>query len=276
MMESQDLNRKLIDYLYGEMNNSEKKEFEELLKKDSELRKEMEELQKMRSDLSLLEEKEVMEPFSIWGGTKSNWLKGRERRQSIMLNPITAIAASLVLLMFVGYATNFSVSINSSGFQLSFNKTERSENPANITEDDVKRILARELDQNNHKIQTDLDETRELFNSKLAVLENTIDDSRNKENQEITADDLNQFFVQMQEKNAQLLQDYISQSSAQQQKYFKTMLTQFNDYIQEQRAEDLTMIQSDLLELKYSQTRQKIATDEVLAGLITTVNQKRN
>lgn len=275
-MESQDLNRKLIDYLYGEMGSSEKKEFEELLKKDSELRKEMVELQKMRSDLNKLEEKEVMEPFSIWGGSKSNWINGRKQHRSIVLNPITAIAASLVILMLVGYVTNFSVSINSSGFQLSFNETKQTENPAAITEDDVKRILAHELDQNNQKIQTNLEETRELFDSKLAVLEKTMDDSRNKNDQEITTDDLNQFFVDVQEKNAQLLQDYLSQSSAQQQKYFKTMLTQFNDYIQEQRAEDLTMIQSDLLELKYSQTQQKIATDEVLAGLITTVNQKPN
>ncbi len=275
-MESQDLNRKLIDFLYGEMGSSEKKEFEELLKKDSELRKEMVDLQKMRSDLNKLEEKEVMEPFSIWGGSKSNWINGRKQHRSIVLNPITAIAASLVILMLVGYVTNFSVSINSSGFQLSFNETKQTENPAAITEDDVKRILAHELDQNNQKIQTNLEETRELFNSKLTVLEKTMDDSRNKNDQEITTDDLNQFFVDVQEKNAQLLQDYLSQSSAQQQKYFKTMLTQFNDYIQEQRAEDLTMIQSDLLELKYSQTQQKIATDEVLAGLITTVNQKRN
>lgn len=275
-MESQELKTKLIEYLYGEMENSERTEFEALLSGNSELRKELEELQKMRDDLSALEDKEVMEPFSIWGHKKSNWIKGKRQQRSILLNPITAIAASLIILMLVGYITNFSISINSDGFQMGFNNTGRLKSTAYLTEYDVKRILAQELDQNNNKIQSDLQETEATINSKLAHLENTLNAAQKGNNQTITNDELNNFFVEVQEKNAQLLQDYLNQSSAQQQKYFKTMLTQFNDYIQEQRAEDLTMIQTDLLELQYTQTQQKIATDEVLAGLITTVSQKRN
>jgi len=275
-MESQDLKAKLIEYLYGEMENSERMEFEDLLSGDSELRRELEELQKMRDDLSVLEDKEVMEPFSIWGHKKSNWIKGKRQQRSILLNPITAIAASLIILMLVGYITNFSISINSDGFQMSFNNTGRLESTAYLTEYDVKRILAQQLDQNNNKIQSDLQETEATINSKLAHLENTLNAAQKGNNQTITNDELNNFFVKVHEKNAQLLQDYLNQSSAQQQKYFKTMLTQFNDYIQEQRAEDLTMIQTDLMELQYTQKQQKMATDEVLAGLITTVSKKRN
>ena len=41
---------------------------------------------------------------------------------------------------------------------------------------------------------------------------------------------------------------YLKLTSIQQQEYFKTMLTQFNDYMQEQRNEDLTRIQNNLVE----------------------------
>jgi hypothetical protein len=80
----------------------------------------------------------------------------------------------------------------------------------------------------------------------------------------------------MEDRNGLLLQEYLSQASSQQQAYFKTMLTQFSEYLQDQRVEDLNMIQSELLQLNYTQTQQKIATEEVLAGLITKVNKKQN
>jgi hypothetical protein len=190
------------------------------------------------------------------------------------LRPVTAIAASLVLLMIVGFATNFSLSLNKEGLHIGFQKAEETGSQPSLTEIDVQRMLSEEIQKNNSKLIASMDGN--ATSSRLAKLEKSIEETKKLNEQIITKDDLNQFFTDMEDRNGLLLQEYLSQASSQQQAYFKTMLTQFSEYLQDQRVEDLNMIQSELLQLNYTQTQQKIATDEVLAGLITKVNKKQN
>lgn len=273
-MESKDFNKAIIDYLYGEMDHSEKKEFEQQMGSDPDLIKEINALKSIRRDLNMLEDKEVMEPFSIWGHTRTGRNGSRNKRKSILLRPVTAIAASLVLLMLVGFATNFSLSLNKEGLHIGFQKAEETGSQPSLTEIDVQRMLSEEIQKNNSKLIASMDGN--ATSSRLAKLEKSIEETKKLNEQIITKDDLNQFFTDMEDRNGLLLQEYLSQASSQQQAYFKTMLTQFSEYLQDQRVEDLNMIQSELLQLNYTQTQQKIATDEVLAGLITKVNKKQN
>jgi len=275
-MKSQELQQALMDYLYGEMTDTEKKVFEKKLLEESELKKELVALQEVREQLGKLEDKEVMEPFSITSQGGDGWFKGPKMRKVIQLNPIVAIAVSLVIIMLVGYVTRFSVSYNERGFQLGFNLNHEAVSERALTEADVKRILARELRENTNSFQASLTKEKEALQTRLTSLENSIDEVQAKEKQAVTSDDLNQFFIEVQDRNARLLQQYLNQSSTQQQQYFKTMLTQFNDFLQEQRKEDLNEMKSEIIELKYSQIQQKSETDQVLAGLISTVNQNQN
>lgn len=275
-MESKDLNKAIIDYLYGEMDHSEKKEFEKQMDSDPDLMKEIKALESVRGDLSMLEDKEVMEPFSIWGHTRTGRVGSMNQRKSILLRPITAIAASLVLLMLVGFATNFSLSLNKDGLHISFQKAEETGSQPTLTELDVKRILSEEIQENNNGLLASMDASGNATSSRLSKLEKSIQETQKLNDQMITKADLDQFVTDMEDRNSLLLQEYLSQASSQQQAYFKTMLTQFSDYLQDQRVEDLNMIQSELLQLNYTQTQQKLATDEVLAGLITKVNKKQN
>ncbi len=275
-MESNDLTKALMEYLYGEMSNSEKKEFETQLAADSKLQKELEELKDVREELAKLEDKEVMEPFSIWGNTRTGLMGARKHRRAIILRPIVAVAASLILLMIIGYAMDFSISLNDQGLVLGFNKPEVAEKPAALTEEDVRRILAQEIENNNSKIFADLNSTKEDMNTRLVGIEASVEKQNKKNSNVISNEELKKFFANMEQQNSELFQQYLSQASAQQQEYFKTMLTQFNDYLQEQRSEDLNMLQTDLLEMKYSQTQQKLETDQAIAKLFTTVSNREN
>jgi hypothetical protein len=276
MMESNDLNKALMEYLYGEMSNAEKKEFEALLIGDKELQKEYNELKNVREELAKLEDKEVMEPFSIWGHTRSGLIRAGKHRRSIVLRPIIAVAATLILLMLVGYATDFSLRLNGQGFSLSFNKQEASVEQVALTEDDVKRILADEIENNNARIAADLSDEKELVDARLVNLESIVEKQKKKNKDVVRDEDLQKFLTSVKQQNTEMLQQYLSQASTQQQEYFKTMLTQFNDYLQEQRVEDLNMVQSGLLEMKYSQTQQKLETDQAIAKLFTTVGSREN
>jgi hypothetical protein len=79
-----------------------------------------------------------------------------------------------------------------------------------------------------------------------------------------------------QNSQAQLLRDYLQSSTELQQEQFKSILVQFSDYMQEQRREDLRMIQRNFVNLKENQDQQKKQTDEVLARILTTVNTQND
>lgn len=273
-MEPRDFNKSIIDYLYGEMGHAEKKEFEQQMAGDPDLMKEIAALKSIRGDLSVLEDKEVMEPFSIWGHTRTGRIRSGNQRKPILLKPITAIAASLVLMMLVGFATNFSLSLNKDGLHLGFDKARDTGSQPSLTEMEVQRMLSEEIQKNNNLLLASMDGN--ATSSRLSKLEKSIKETQDLNKEMITKKYLDQFVTDMEDRNGLLLQEYLSQASSQQQAYFKTMLTQFSEYLQDQRVEDLNMIQSELLQLNYTQTQQKIATEEVLAGLITKVNKKQN
>ena len=90
----------------------------------------------------------------------------------------------------------------------------------------------------------------------------------------VTNEYLQKFFAEAENKNTDLMKEYLKLTTTQQQEYFKTMLTQFNDFMQEQRSEDLTVIRNSLIEIKESQNVQKQETDQVIASILTTVNQQ--
>ncbi|MCK5276942.1 MAG: hypothetical protein KAK04_00365 [Cyclobacteriaceae bacterium] len=267
-METQDFNKELLDYIYGEMTAGEKKEFEQKLSEDAGLRKEFEELNSVRQELNKLKDKEIMEPFSTWGRSRSSsWFGSNSRRKIVVFRPVTAVAASLLILMLVGFLTNFSISINDQGLFLGFGNR--------IQTSDVKALVRRELDENNKMLLTKLTESENSYNNKFIAVETSLSNAmKANEKSVVTREDLQNLFTSAENKNTELIREYLKLTTTQQQQYFTTMLTQFNDYMLEQRSEDLTMIRNSLIELKQSQNVQKQETDQVIASILTTVNQQ--
>lgn len=277
-METQDFNKKLMDYLYGEMEPGEKIEFEEKLSEDEDLRKEYETLSSVRQELDILKDKEVMESFSTWRKPRSPyWFGEGSKRKMVVFRPITAVAASLVILMLFGYLTNFSVSLNEQGLLLGFGNQARASEENFLREDEVKALVRDELDNNNRMLQTKFNEAENTYNNKFMAMETSLSNAINtNKNTVVTSEDLQKFFTEAESQNSELMRDYLQLTTAQQQEYFKTMFIQFDELMQERRNEDLTIIRNSLIDLKQSQYIQKQETDNVLASLISTVNQNKN
>jgi hypothetical protein len=272
-METQDFNKELLDYLYGEMTAGEKVEFKRKLSEDADLRKEYEDLNSVRQELDKLKDKEVMEPFSTWGRSRSlHWFGSNSRRRIIVFRPITAIAASLLILMLVGFLTNFSITLNDQGVYLGFeNQTSKEKF---IGEEDVKILVRKELDKNNSMLLTKLAESENSYSNKFTALETSVENAiTTHEKGAVTNEDLQKFFTSAENKNSELMRNYLKLTTTQQQEYFKTMLTQFNDFMQEQRNDDLTIIRNSLIELKQNQNTQKEETNQMIASILTSVNQ---
>lgn len=277
-METQDFNQELMDYLYDEMTSVERREFEQKLSENPALQQEYEALSSVRQELDKLNDKEVMEPFKAMGRSRStSWYGSSGLRKVLVFRPVTAVAASLVFLMILGYLTNFSISLNEKGLLLGYgNQTEKSQEKF-IGVKDVEAIVQQALNENNKMLTTRLTDSESLYDSKFMAFETSLTKAMNaKEKGGVTKDDLQKFFTASENNNSELMRDYLKLTTDRQQAYFKTMLTQFNDFMQEQRSEDLTMIKNSLMDLKQSQNNQKQETDQLIASILTSTSQQEN
>ena len=246
-MEPLDFNKDLMDYLYGEMDSNRKREFEAQMEKEPELKAEYESLASVREDLTNLSDKEVMEPFSTWARSKSNnWFNPGTKRQ-LIFRPVTAVAASLVLLMVFGYLTRFSLSINDRGVHLAFGEIQETE--PYMTAEQVKQLVADEVDKSNKALYTQLTAEKNQYDEKFSVFEaslNRVESSAQKPT--ISDKDLEELLNRTEDKHTDMIREYLALTTAQQQKYFKETLTQFNNYYRQTREADLEFIQNTLYE----------------------------
>ena len=277
-MENQDFNHELLDYLYGEMSEQERKEFERKLQVDSKLQEEYKELAAIRDDLGKLKDKEIMEPFSAWGRPRTTqWWAGSHRRKIIVFRPVTAVAASLVILFMVGYFTNFSLSLTEDGFKLGFGQQMANSSEKYFTEDEVLAIVDREMQKNNEKLLARLEGFEESNNIKLASLEDELSKVKSSGDETpLTRDDIQQYFASAENKNAESVKEYLKLTSAQQQEFLTAMFNQFNNFYQQQRDDDLALIQNTIYDISQNQALHKQETEKAIAQLYTSVSQKDN
>ena len=276
-MENQDFNKELLDYLYGEMKPAEREEFERKMKDDLELQKEYNELLSAKRDLESLKDKEVMEPFSTWGRSKiSGRFQAGKRKRLIVFRPVTAIAASLVLLMLVGFLTNFSLTVNNQGLYLGFGSDTEVKPADYMSKDEVQLLINQQLRQNNEKLTSQLAENQNSYNEQLADFKQTLSQLKdNKSQSGVSKEDIQEILRQTENSNSVIMKEYLRLTTSQQQKYFKEMFTQFNNFYRQQRENDLAIIQEHLLEINEQQTLQKQETDQALASLFTRVTNNK-
>ena len=279
-MGTEDFNKELISYLYDEMSTEERQQFEIAMENNPELKREFEELKEMRKGLAQIQDKEVMEPFFLWGRNgSSSWVSMFRRRSLLMFRPFVAVAASLILILLLGYLTNFSISYKDQSLFIGFNRTSADNQPEMFTRDEVAHLINQEIAKNNAYIFTKLTETENNFDTRFASLESSKDGYQQPSyvpSDIVTQRELDVFLSNVRSNNLKVLQTYLQSSSAQQQDYFQAVLTEFSDYMENQREEDLRLIRRSLINLQENQDAQKAETDQILANILTTVNNQNN
>ncbi len=107
---------KLIDYLYGEMEESEKREFEKLLNSNPDLKAEADSLSNVRSILNEPQEQTTNEPANEATVTKL-WY------QSMPLQIAASIILVWVILLATAVMAGLQLKWDSEGFMVSFGET---------------------------------------------------------------------------------------------------------------------------------------------------------
>jgi hypothetical protein len=280
-MSTEDFNKELINYLYDEMSTEERQQFEIAMENNPELKREFEELKQMRKGLAQIQDKEVMEPFFLWGKNGSaSWIPMFKRRSLLMFKPFIAVAASIVFVLLVGYLTNFNITYKDQSLYVGFNNDATPVNQTEMyTKDEVTHLINQEIAKNNAYIFTKLTETENNIDTRFASLEQSKDDFQKPSYipaDVVTQKELDIFLSNVRSNNLKVLQTYLQTSSSQQQDYFQAVLTEFSDYMENQREEDLRLIRRSLINLQENQEAQKAETDQILANIITTVNNQNN
>lgn len=277
-METRNHEELMMGYLYDELTTDEKEIFEEELSANPDLMKELNELKATRSQISL-KDKELVDPFMFSSnGSGSVWMAARIIGNGI-LKPAIGLAASISLLLLLGYATNLSVSTENGYLSLSFGKNEKTEvQDQYITKVQFSELL-RQMDESNNQYSNQFTGFKDNVDMQFASLSAQSNISGLQEVQKLSSDNarhLSDLASRLQNDNLLFLEKYIAQSNTNQQRLIEGMLVDFSDYLKDQREEDLRSIEYSLQILQQNQELSTQETNQVLASIISKVNSQNN
>jgi hypothetical protein len=273
----------LMAYLYGELEGSEKEAMDKYLFEHPEARVELERLQQMRSMLRHVEDKEVIAPPIFVGESKQRFIWNAP-----YLKTIISIAASLLLIILAGKLAGMRIQYQQSELRISFggdqigngNATQTTM-PAisSVTPEEVQSMINASLDKNNLAMQSSWKETQQQLDASitknLAQNSNKID-KLVRDASVASQDQVRQFVSGMQTENLQLVKNYFKLSSDEQKQYIESLLVDFSKYLQQQRNDDLQIVQTRLNSIEKNTDVFKQETEQILSSIITTVGTKNS
>jgi hypothetical protein len=263
-------------YLYGELEGEEKERFDQYLLSSQEARTELEKYKKLRGMLSSVEDKEVIAPPIVIGDSSRRFLWDVPYFRTII-----SIAASLLILIVAGKLTGTRVSMSGNEFRLSFGAEEvQQQKPAEtatqaaLTAEQVRSMIDESLKTNNQLIETEWKQNQDKLASSirtnLAANSNKIDELV-RQASAASQDQIREYVAGIQTQNMQLVKDYFQLTSTEQKDYIEDLLVDFADYLQQQRNNDLQLVQTRLNSIEQNTDLFKQETEQILTSIITTV-----
>ena len=272
----------LMAYLYDELEGAEKEAMERYLFEHPEVRHELEQLRRTRGMLGQLKDKEVIAPPIVVGESKQRFLWNAP-----YLKTIVSIAASLLIVILVGRISGMRIQYQQSELRISFGGGQAADTKpaeilpsvASLSPADVQAMINASLDQNNLAMQTSWKETQEQLDASitknLAQNSNKID-KLVRDASVASQDQIRQFVSGMQSENLQLVKNYFKLSADEQKQYIESLLVDFSKYLQQQRNDDLQVVQSRLNNLEQNTDVFKQETEQILSSIITTVGNNKS
>lgn len=272
-------------YLYGELGGEEKRKFDEYLLGNPEARQELEYFENLRRLLSSTEDKEVIAPSIVIAEDHPGVSASGHRHfwTAPYFRAITTAAASLVLIILVGRLTGTQLAVSDNELRLSFGApaiepVKYTDLTMTVTEDDVRKLIQASIENNNRLMQSTLEETQKKLDSSirshLAVNSGNIDQVV-REASTASQEQIRQFVDGIRTENMQQVKDYFQLTSTEQKKYIENLLVDFAKYLQQQRNDDLKLVQMRMNSLEQDTDLFKHETEQILSSIITSVGTAR-
>lgn len=259
-MDKELMQSRLMDYLYDELNEADRKEVEKWLSENPEARRELLALQQTRELLSALPEVEPAIPIVKISSSHSI------RRRWLPL-AITAAAAAILLLLI---ATNASVQTHESGVIIAFGKMPEPLRHEEIGAD--ADAIQAAIAANNQQLYQQLDSIQRGLQGLLVDNQTTMQQQWQRQwsakqiNYENQLQSLaNEAFRKKYPELAAFVQDM----QLEQEQEMRLMLTQLWNEWQRQRTEDMKTIERNLVMLNQSLELNRQGTEEMFRSMLT-------
>ena len=270
----------LMAYLYGELEGEETEMVEQYLLENPDARLELEKLKQLRHALGHIKDKEVIAPPIFIGDSRPPVIWNAP-----YFKTIASIAASLLLIMLVGRLAGLQIGYAGNELRISFGKpAQRPEvvdvRPAeSLTSGEVQQMINASLQQNNVTMQETWAETQKKLDA--SIVKNLASNSAKidnlvKESSAASQQQIRDFVSSIQAENVQVVKSYFQLSSAEQKQYIESLLVDFAKYLQQQRNDDLQVVQTQLNSLQKNSDTFKQETEQILSSIISTVGNNNS
>jgi hypothetical protein len=270
----------LMAYLYDELYGKEKDALEQYLLENATARAELEKLKQLRTTLSYIKDKEVLAPPIFVSDSKQRFIWNIP-----YFRTIASIAASLLMIILAGKFSGMQLGYSNSELTISFGErapvqpVENIEPKPALTSGEVQEMINASLYQNNAAMQASWTETQKKLDASiiknLAVNSVKIDNLV-KESSAASQDQIRQFVSAMQVENTQLVKNYFQMNSREQKQHVESLLVDFAKYLQQQRNDDLQIVQTQMKSLQQNTDVFKQETEQILTSIISTVGNKNS
>ncbi|WP_436515815.1 anti-sigma factor family protein [Ekhidna sp. To15] len=252
----------LMSYIYGELSTEEQAKVEEYLSGSEEARKELEELKSTLSIMGQLKDKEVDIPTFTFN--QSSQVVVADHPTVSFWRKSMAIAASIALLIFIGYLTKFNVSVGDQGFQMAFGNQNEG-----FSQEEVQSMIAEAITENNSELN------KKLANSEAGIKEYVADNNQSLQNQLVkrvsNQPQSQSDFESERQQYLDYLKQLIEDSEITQKRYTDQVLTDFAIFLDIQRQNDMEVFQTRFNNLEDNTELNSFKTDQILSNLGSTV-----
>ena len=270
----------LMAYLYGELEGKEKEMVEQYLLENADARLELEKLKQLRHALGQIKDKEVIAPPIFVGDSRPPFIWNAPYFKTIV-----SIAASLLIVMLVGRLSGLQIDYANNELRMSFGKPAQPRETVDVrpaeslTSDAVQQMINTSLQQNNLAMQESWAETQKKLDASIvknlasnsAKIDNLVKASSAASQQQIR-----DFVSTIQAENVQAVKSYFQLSSAEQKQYVEGLLVDFAKYLQQQRNDDLQVVQTQLNSLQQNTNTFKQETEQILTSIISSVGNNNS
>lgn len=266
--------QELMAYLYEELEGEEKKRVEQYLLENPDARRELEMLGGVSKMLKNVRDKEVIAPPIFVGEPEKQRFWNAPYFKTVM-----SIAASLIIVILVARFAGTSVSVSGSEFRLSFGETKvppaiTTEQVNTLTEEQVQRMINESLQANNNVLNTNWEESQQKLAhsiSKNLVVNSDKMNELVRQASTASREQIQEYVSSLQAENMKLVKDYFTLTSDEQKQYIEGMLVDFAKYLQQQRKDDLQLVQLRLNSLEQNTSVFKQETEQILTSIISSV-----
>jgi hypothetical protein len=151
---------------------------------------------------------------------------------------------------------------------------EKTNFQASLTQQEVQQMINASLQNNNVAMQESWKQNEQKLTSSIKqnlAVNSTKIDALLKQASTASQEQISSFVSSMADENRQMVKDYFQLSTTEQKTYIENLLVDFADYLQQQRNNDLQLVQMRMNSLEKNTDVFKQETEQILSSIITTV-----